>query len=195
MWCCVGEQQVASNISGAQIFRVCWVVVMQVLHSISYWETRNFSYITVTVSNLALFVSIVYECLQFKMWVVCGKEQNAGISLLRLFCNVPSSHWGEVYLHLCTNSPLDWGGWPMPCPDHFTPRKDIRCLLTGGWACLGASLDESRKSCPPPGFQPWTIQSIASHYSNSAILASISLRTNQSCHTFSNFLVVCIHGV
>jgi hypothetical protein len=30
--------------------------------NITYWETRNFSYVAVTVSNLAVFVFIAYEC-------------------------------------------------------------------------------------------------------------------------------------
>jgi hypothetical protein len=112
------------------------------------------------------------------MWIVYGKCQNAGISLYRLFCNMPSSHWGKVYLCLYTTSVLDRDGWPTPCPDHFTPRKETQFPFTGVWIGPQASLDEPRKSRPPPGFKPWTIQSIASHYSNSAIMTNINLCAN-----------------
>jgi len=43
---------------------------------------------------------------------------------------------------------LDRGGWPTPCPGHFTPGKDLVPIVNkAGWA-PGTGLDECRISRP-----------------------------------------------
>jgi hypothetical protein len=67
---------------------------------------------------------------------------------------------------------LDGGGWPAPRPDHFTPGKETRYPL---YRRLGGPQGWSRpvlKISPPPGFNPWTIQPVASRYTDYAIPAN-----------------------
>jgi hypothetical protein len=59
----------------------------------------------------------------------------------------------------------------MPRPGCFTLGKETHYPL---YARLGTPQDQSewlRKISPPPGFDPWTIQPIASCYTNYAIPA------------------------
>ena len=50
--------------------------------------------------------------------------------------------------------------WPL-----FTPGKDpVPIVQKAGWA-PGQS-GQVQKISPPPGFDPWTIQPIATHYTN-----------------------------
>jgi hypothetical protein len=46
-------------------------------------------------------------------------------------------------------------------------RPSTHC--TGGWVGPRASLDRCEKSCLPPGFDPQTVQPIASRYTDNAI--------------------------
>jgi hypothetical protein len=60
-----------------------------------------------------------------------------------------------------------WGGRSTPRSGHFNPRKDPVPLWIRGRVGLRAGLD--KKISPPPGFNPWTVQPIANHYTNWAI--------------------------
>ena len=65
-------------------------------------------------------------------------------------------------------------------------RPGIPC--TGGWVGLRAGLDGCGKSRPPPGFDPRTVQPVASRYTDYAIPASVWLTTtyitsNNKTHT------------
>jgi hypothetical protein len=56
---------------------------------------------------------------------------------------------------------LDRGGWSLPCPGCFTPRKDPVPLRLGGpqgWS------GRAWKILSPPGFNPRTVQPVASRY-------------------------------
>jgi hypothetical protein len=55
--------------------------------------------------------------------------------------------------------------------DRFTPGKRPGTLHTRGWVGPRAGLDEYGKSRPPPGFEPRTVQPVASRYTDCAILA------------------------
>jgi hypothetical protein len=69
---------------------------------------------------------------------------------------------------------LDWGGCLIPHPSHFVPQKTQYPLYRrlggprgwSGWV---------QKISPSPGFDPWTDQSIASHYTNSTFPAHSTL--------------------
>ena len=64
-----------------------------------------------------------------------------------------------------------FGGWPLSCPGHFTPCKEHRYTLP---RMLGGPWGQSRQMCKIsqlPGFKLWTIQPVASCYTNCSILA------------------------
>jgi hypothetical protein len=65
---------------------------------------------------------------------------------------------------LSSNSALDGGGWLTPRTGRFTPRKESRYpmykRLGGPWRRSG----RVRKTVAPPGFDPRTVQSVASPY-------------------------------
>ena len=66
---------------------------------------------------------------------------------------------------------LDEGGWSTSCPGHFTPWKETRYPF---YRRLGGPQGRSgqvQKISPPPGFDPRTVQRVASHYTDWAIPA------------------------
>ena len=67
---------------------------------------------------------------------------------------------------LSLTSALDGGGWSTPHPGQFTPGKETGYPLyrrLGGPHGLSGWV---RKISPPPGFDPSTVQPVASHYTN-----------------------------
>jgi len=58
-------------------------------------------------------------------------------------------------------------------PRLLYPRERPGTHCIGG--CVGprAGLDKCGKSCPPPGFDPWTVQPVASRYNDYAIAAHL----------------------
>jgi hypothetical protein len=77
--------------------------------------------------------------------------------------------------NLSLTSALDVGGWLTPRPGRFTPRKETRYPF---YSRLGGPRGRSgrvRKLSPPPGFNPRTVQPVASNYSVYALGA---------CNTF-----------
>jgi hypothetical protein len=62
-------------------------------------------------------------------------------------------------------------GWSTPRPDRYTTGKDSGIHCKGGWVGPRDGLDGCRKSRPPPGFDPRTVQSVASRYTACAIAA------------------------
>ena len=76
---------------------------------------------------------------------------------------------------LSLTSALDGGGWSTPRPGRFTPGK-------GTWypLCrrLGEPQDRSKhvqKTSSPPGFDPRTVQPVASRYTDCAIPVQVTL--------------------
>jgi len=64
---------------------------------------------------------------------------------------------------LSLTSALD--GWVVsatPRPLHARERPGTHCI--GGWVGLRAGMDGCGKSRPPPGFDPLTVQPVASRY-------------------------------
>ena len=51
-------------------------------------------------------------------------------------------------------------------PADFTPREIPGTHCTGGWVGPRAGLDRWRKSRFPQGFDPWTVQPVASRYTD-----------------------------
>ena len=60
-------------------------------------------------------------------------------------------------------------------PLYSRERPGTHCV--GGWVGLGAGLDGYGKSRPPPGFDPRTVQPVASRYTDWAIEAASGLGT------------------
>ena len=51
-------------------------------------------------------------------------------------------------------------------PAAFYPRERPGTHCTGGWVVPRADLDRCGKSRPPPGFDPWTVQHVASRHTD-----------------------------
>ena len=66
---------------------------------------------------------------------------------------------------LPSTSALDGGGWSTPRPGRFTPGKDPVPIVGGPQGRSG----RVRKISPPPGFDPRTVQPVASRYTDYAI--------------------------
>jgi len=52
----------------------------------------------------------------------------------------------------------------------LTLKKRTGTLCTVGWMGVRAGLDVSGKISPPPGFEPQTVQPVASHYTDYSVL-------------------------
>jgi hypothetical protein len=65
---------------------------------------------------------------------------------------------------------LDLGarrGWVVSTtPQPLYPRERLGTHCTGGWVGPRAGLDVREKSRPPPGFDPRTVQLVASRYTD-----------------------------
>jgi len=84
----------------------------------------------------------------------------------------------------------DDGGWSTPHPDRFNPGKHYpRSLGTmAGPVCTGA------KKTPPPGFDPRTVQPVASLYMEQCEVIVLSRRKiikNLAAKTVSSPLIHC----
>jgi hypothetical protein len=67
---------------------------------------------------------------------------------------------------LSLTSAQDGGGWSTPRPNHFTPGKERRYRF---YRRLGGPQGPSgrvRENSPPPGFDPRTVQPVASRYTD-----------------------------
>jgi hypothetical protein len=61
---------------------------------------------------------------------------------------------------------LEGGGWSAPRPGRFTPQERAGTHCTGGWVGPRAGLELCEKSHPPLGFNPQTVQPVASRYTD-----------------------------
>ena len=60
---------------------------------------------------------------------------------------------------------LDMGGWSAPRPDRITPGKDpVPIVQDAGWA--PGPVWTGAENLSPPGFDPRTVQSVASRYTD-----------------------------
>ena len=66
-------------------------------------------------------------------------------------------------------SALRWGWMVSTTPRPLYPRERPGTDCTGGWVGPRVGLDGCGKSCPPPGFDPRTVQPVASRYTDWAI--------------------------
>ena len=62
---------------------------------------------------------------------------------------------------------LDESGWSTPRSGRFNPRKDpLLIVWEAGWNPGPVWTGAENLAPPPPGFDPRTVQSVASHYTN-----------------------------
>jgi hypothetical protein len=76
---------------------------------------------------------------------------------------------------LSLTSALDGIVWLMPHPSHFTPGKETRYQLCRRLGGPQGQSERVWKISPPQGFTPWTVQSVASHYTHYAVPAQVKL--------------------
>jgi len=67
---------------------------------------------------------------------------------------------------LALTSAPDEGGWSTPCPGHFNPGKKTRYRFNRSLRGVPECVGRVRKILPPPGFDPWTVQPLASRYTD-----------------------------
>jgi hypothetical protein len=74
-----------------------------------------------------------------------------------------SPQWKQNYSStLSLTSALHVGGWSMPCPGHFTPRKEAQYPM---YRRLGGPQGQSGwVQKIPPGFKPRTVQTMMISY-------------------------------
>jgi len=69
---------------------------------------------------------------------------------------------GIAVLFLGPRHQMGWGS--APSPGRLYAREKTGTPCTGGWVGPRAGLDRRGKSRPPPGFDPRTVQPVASRY-------------------------------
>jgi hypothetical protein len=72
---------------------------------------------------------------------------------------------------LLFSSALGGGGWSAPRPGRFKPRERPGAHFMAGWMGPRVGLEGCGKSTSPQRLDPWTLQPIASRYTNRAIPA------------------------
>jgi hypothetical protein len=71
----------------------------------------------------------------------------------------------EVSRYSFVTSGLEGGGWSAPRPGRFTPGKDpVPVVKEAGWVPGPVWIDA--KNLAPTGFDPRTVQPVASHYTD-----------------------------
>jgi len=73
----------------------------------------------------------------------------------------PEEEWRYIFT-LSLTSALDEDGWSTPCTVRFTPGEMTRCSLCTNLGGLEGRSGRVRKMSPPPGFDPWIVQPVAS---------------------------------
>ena len=90
--------------------------------------------------------------------------------------NRPRRPIGSKFIALLpSTSELDWVGNQHHAPATF-PWERPSTHWIGSWVGPRAGLDGCGKSCPPPGFDPQTVQPVASRHTDCAIPAPTSLK-------------------
>ena len=77
-------------------------------------------------------------------------------------------------MYSCTlpsTSALDGSGWSTPRPGRFTSGKEARYALYWRLGGPQGRYERVQKISPTPGFDPWTVQPVASGYTVYAIPA------------------------
>jgi hypothetical protein len=75
---------------------------------------------------------------------------------VKLSCYMPNRHRGEaeIQLYRYLTQVLEWGGWSVPCPDCFNPRKETQYPLYRRLGGLQGQSGWVQKICPHQGSNP-----------------------------------------
>ena len=93
------------------------------------------------------------------------------------------TEWEERYNStLSLTLVLDKGEWLTPCPGQFTPQGMTQQPLYRGLGGPRGQSGQVRKTSPPPGFNPQTVHSVASSYSDHTVLARNYETGNNNVH-------------
>ena len=141
---------------------------------------------------LHVFIHFLVWCnkgmLDATKWIHCSPSKQPGAITVKGRVDPSTGHegteWKQSYRStLSSTSVLYWGGWSTPCPGHFTSWKETQYppyrRLGGPWGQSG----QLQKISPPPGFDSWTIQPIASCHTNyiTSACAFTALGTKNEC--------------
>jgi hypothetical protein len=99
-------------------------------------------------------------------------------------------------LQACNGTALPftrWGGWLKSRSGRFTPGKDPVPIVQETWWARGLS-GRVRKISPPPGFDPRTVQPVASHNTNSPQPTSDKYGKSKSPCGFYSMLLLVLKG-
>jgi hypothetical protein len=72
----------------------------------------------------------------------------------------------DVYFFPYRNLLLEWGGWKTKHHSHFTLTKKTEYPWYRSLSGPQGRPSQVRKISPPPGFDPWAVQPIASLYTD-----------------------------
>jgi hypothetical protein len=143
-------------------------------------KNRNYPHQELNPRPSGLKCSDSTDCTTVYPWYPClvkgkgkGKftQEQIAKAQRRSRCIVLSARWGWMV------SATPWLLYPWE-------RPSTHCI--GGWVSPRAVLDGCRKSLPPPGFNPQTIQPVASHYteplfSTVVFLMSLEMKSAYVC--------------
>jgi hypothetical protein len=122
-------------------------------------------------------------------WLLSEHETSRCTSV-KYTCKVKVKFTLEQTLSL--TSALDEGGWSTPHSSHFTPLKETRYPL---YRRLGKPQGRSGwvlKISPPPGFDPRTVQPVASRCTESTRIASVIYTSSNMCSVGKPVTYLCV---
>jgi hypothetical protein len=109
-------------------------------------------------------------------WRICGRYcTNLAYVVKPLFVFLPIKFTQEQATKvqrrgysstLSLTSGLDKGGWSAPCTRRFTHWRETDTHCVGGWVGPKAGLNGCGNTRPPLGFDPRTVEPVASHYTD-----------------------------
>jgi hypothetical protein len=109
---------------------------------------------------------------QYRLSQEFSRHGPTGQIEVKVPCNRPEGPRGDrgiALLFLDLSARRGWVVSTTPRPLYPRERPGTHC--TGGRVGPRAGLDVCKKYCPPPGFDPWTVQPVASRYTYWAIPA------------------------
>jgi hypothetical protein len=83
-------------------------------------------------------------------------------------CTAHSGSRGIFYP--CLTTTLEGGEGSVSCPSHSLPPGKTRCPLYRRMGGPQGRSGQVRKISPPPGFNPWTVQPVASRYTSNKVV-------------------------
>jgi len=110
--------------------------------------------------------AIQIHCSYTGLWVI-SKSKGEPMTCLR-------RHRGEtdVQLQPIRNPPLEGSRWSAPRSGRIILEEDTVSIVREGW-CASWLVWTARKTSTPPWLDPWTVQSLCSHYTDYTIRAAM----------------------